>query len=124
MRRIQSFTSLPKDESTESSLNLSPTSITDAPSDVDFEIGSGFKFESDKAIEEEFGIQLVGADHIKKQCNLNTEAKQHRSATLITMMLAEKRRLDASHRSRFFSSNKNNVNDNTQKPELQMQTPV
>jgi hypothetical protein len=122
MRRTKSFKSLPKDESTESSLNLSPTSVADIVNH--FEIGSGFEFESDKEIEKEFGIQLVRPSHIKKQCNINIEAEQLRSATLITMMLAEKKQLDASHRSRFFFSNKNNVNDNTQNPDLKMQEPV
>ena len=87
------------DKSTELSPNLSPTSVSDVA--TDFEIGSGFEFKSAE----------------DKECDINIEAEQHRSATLITMMLVEKRQRDASHRSRFFTSNKNNVNNDTPKPD-------
>jgi len=84
------------DKSTELSPNLSPTSVSDVAND--FEIGSGFEIE--------------------------VKDEPYPPAILITMMVTEKKQRDASHRSRFFSSNKNNVNDNTQKPDLQTQRPV
>lgn len=103
MKKTKSYPCLPADKPDEPSFNVSPTSVTDAHND--FDLGLGFDLESDNA----------NANHIFEV------RQQYQPATLITMMLAEKKLYDASHRSRFFSSNINNVNDNTQKPDRQMQ---